>query len=151
MFPNAASAIIITLYHRHVEDVKQVLDHFTTFIEEAYDNEENRQFMAGFEMHLLRYLKGSGHPSHPDILSGALISAEEVASGVGDNLLHARMFMRAITTSGMIPLDEHWEIEVLIICLRFASSTLTNYVHFSFVSTILAACGPTRYCTSAHD
>ena len=107
-----ASALILALYNRHVQSYRDIYDRIKTHVDGAYNTELNRYLKKLFKRRLRRYLQGSGHPDHPDIISGALVSHEDRALVYNDPLFCARMFLRSITTSDRLPMDSDWEIKV---------------------------------------
>ena len=67
-------------------------------------------YEQGFDVRLRTYLSGVGHPRHPNVI--AAIGVERFEREANDPLLRARLFLRMMTGSDLIPLDPEWSIKV---------------------------------------
>lgn len=63
----------------------------------------DRLFQFVLECRITDYLRGIGHLAHPDLKG--LISEEEYVANIGDKNTRARTFLRAVSSSVMVPLD----------------------------------------------
>ena len=73
---NPPAAIILALYNQHIKTYREVFNQVKPLLDAPYITEDNQVLMSLFHRWLRRYLNGVGHPNHPDVQSGALISAE---------------------------------------------------------------------------
>ena len=65
-----------------------------------------------FEERLLRYLRGTGHPDHPDVI--AVVGVEEYSRSLGDPVLRSRLFLHTVSGSDLVPLDPNWKLRVSV-------------------------------------
>ncbi|KAI0683562.1 hypothetical protein C8Q76DRAFT_804192 [Earliella scabrosa] len=63
-----------------------------------------------FEERLLRYLRGTGHPDHPDVI--AVVGVEEYSRSLGDPVLRSRLFLHTVSGSDLVPLDPNWKLRI---------------------------------------
>ncbi|KAH9890446.1 hypothetical protein C8Q73DRAFT_667335 [Cubamyces lactineus] len=63
-----------------------------------------------FKTHLLAYLRGHGHPSHPYIQ--AILSPAMIAAAHGDSSLRARGFLQLMSGSELFPVDPQWSLKL---------------------------------------
>ena len=78
-------------------------------------------YEQGFDLRLREYLSGVGHPNHPNVI--AVIGVDRFEREADDPLLRARLFLKAVTGSDLVPLDPKWSIQVRVIACD------AHYVH----------------------
>ena len=86
-----------------VNDAAGYADHMTTDSWDVY-------YQRLFRDYLEEYLRGSGHPDHPDVI--AAVGEEEFRARVGDPLLRARLFLHMMSGSDLVPVKPDWKLEV---------------------------------------
>ena len=80
-----------------------------------------------FYNQLVAYLRGVGHPDHPDVR--AVVGEERFDRERDDPLLRARLFMAMISGSDLVPEGNEWKVKVHFIgSLRLAPLGLITNV-----------------------
>ena len=67
-------------------------------------------YEQAFDIRLRAYLSGVGHPNHPNVI--AAIGSERFEREAEDPLLRARLFVKMMSGSDLVPLDPSWSIQV---------------------------------------
>ncbi|KAI0706371.1 hypothetical protein C8Q76DRAFT_748384 [Earliella scabrosa] len=67
-------------------------------------------FEEEFVSRLLRYLRGRGHPDHPDVR--AVVGEERFLRDRDDPLLRARLFLHMMSGSDLIPNGSSWKLKL---------------------------------------
>jgi len=80
----------------------------------------------GMERCVGLYLEGSGHP--PEWLQEGLISDLEDARAKADPLFRAKLLLKALTDSDLMPTDPEWHIMVNIPVIYFTSTHANTHV-----------------------
>lgn len=110
-------ALIQGMYNRHISDPQTLLEvcrfqeigQHTSIFRET----ETRALRAVmFERRFRRYILGSGHPEHPNFAETGLVLPEEILRVRDDRLLRARLFLRAVTDSEILPMIRDFHIQV---------------------------------------
>ncbi|KAI0687879.1 hypothetical protein C8T65DRAFT_700767 [Cerioporus squamosus] len=138
---------VLGLYIRTVDDIDQfiaqrLIFHFTAdqghqgkgkakadsmvARQEAERNVAERTFVAFF----IRYLRGQGHPDHPQLRDSRMISPADFELHANSKTLRVEMLLRALTDSPMMPLDDLWCIHIAFdredfVCSSMSSGTPT--------------------------
>lgn len=89
-----------------------------------------RRFKAAFE----RYLRGIGHPDHPDVRN--LLGEEFYQQSVGDHLLRPTLLLQGMLARDLLPPEDDWKLEV-------------STPHFVFGSISLTVRAPVQLCAYA--
>ena len=78
-------------------------------------------FEDAFRSRLIRYLRGRGHPNHPDVIE--VVGQETFVREEQDPLLRARLFLQMMSGSDLVPIDKEWKLKV--------DSASTSNMHLS--------------------
>ena len=66
-----------------------------------------------FENRFYAYIRGVGHPDHPDVID--VVGPEVHLRARGDTVLRARMFLHTLSGSDLVPLNSDWKLKVRIL------------------------------------
>ncbi|TFK82464.1 hypothetical protein K466DRAFT_603651 [Polyporus arcularius HHB13444] len=67
-------------------------------------------FEDAFKERLTAYLKGRGHPDHPDVRE--VVGQEVFLRDQGDPLLRARLFLQMMSGSDLVPPEGDWKLKI---------------------------------------
>ncbi|KAI0684623.1 hypothetical protein C8T65DRAFT_681618 [Cerioporus squamosus] len=128
MFENRARDYLGALFNQRLEDVQTILDRleFRSNLDRDRIAEEEEASSSGllsrgardlifeteFAQRIEFYLKGVGHPDHPEVRR--LVGEERFQSEAEDPLLRARLFLHTMTGSDLVPIDPNMKIKFFI-------------------------------------
>jgi hypothetical protein len=73
------------------------------------DLELHSLLRQSFQIRLMRWLNGKGHPAE---LRGTIIPEELYDEQSNDSLTRAKLLLRAVTDADLLPIDEHFSVKV---------------------------------------
>ncbi|KAH7906783.1 hypothetical protein BJ138DRAFT_1218568 [Hygrophoropsis aurantiaca] len=112
-FLGCANDFIDWTYNRTVRTVDDIISRIE--FEEAPDtpfHEDNAKMMERLKLHLLHYLRGRGHPNHPDIRS--LLGDQVVTESANDPLLRVKAFWKISTSQELLPTSSRRRLQVIL-------------------------------------
>jgi hypothetical protein len=107
-----APSLIAAMSRRCIDHPIQVIENLEFGMLEGDHNRVGNHFIELFQRHLRRYLNGVGHPNHPNVTGGQLMTSEMYNDGVGKTCLRVELFLQAATDSNLLPAESHWKIKV---------------------------------------
>jgi hypothetical protein len=107
-----APSLIAAMSNRRIVSPTQVVEKLEFQMLEGDHNQVNNHFIELFQRHMRRYLNGTGHPDHPNVAGGQLMTPQNYNEGIGNTCLRAELFLQAATDSNLLPAESHWQIKV---------------------------------------
>lgn len=108
------STFIKTLYGRNLMDFRRISSLIEFFGSDDGSQEDFvDQLYVVFQLRLLRYLTGHGHPDDPSLRS-MLPAAAYSNNPEADAILRSQMFLVMMTHSDVVPVDATWRLTVSI-------------------------------------
>ena len=101
----------------HHLDFRSRLDRAAVEQESAQSEEMSNRtwdvlFEDAFRTRLIRYLYGTGHPNHPDVVE---VSGQAIFDRDRDDpLLRARLFLQMMSGSDLVPINKEWQFKVCL-------------------------------------
>lgn len=109
--PLSLSTFINTVYSRNLADFRRIPSLVQIWSTGQHDDVLVDQLSFLFQLRLIRYLTGQGHPDHPAVKSFLSSSSYSNKSEV-NAILRPRMFLLAMTDSDIVPIDINWRLTV---------------------------------------
>lgn len=109
-----------TIYNRRIVDVEAFIqEHLDFEIAPPILNEEHHRLQSLFRDRVLRYVRGTGHPDHPEL--NGIVTPELAASERSDTTLRASLLLSTMSSSSLMPLGSHWKLKVSVLVTRDTS------------------------------
>jgi hypothetical protein len=107
--PNFGRELLAAMSDRRIKSVRDIIKRLKFVTKDVAQSESHDLLRCIFQYRVLRWLHGKGHPEQ---LGGAHISQAVQDAERDDPLVRARLMLRAITDSDLLPLDPSFHLTV---------------------------------------
>ncbi|EIM83905.1 uncharacterized protein STEHIDRAFT_159515 [Stereum hirsutum FP-91666 SS1] len=109
--PKELTTLLKALYNRDVLNMEHIIGALRFMTTDYSDNVKSNTLSRLFQLRVIRYLLGHGHPNHPTI-RGTFVTDQVFVATQNNPSIRAKMFIIAMTGSDLIPNEVSWKLKI---------------------------------------